>query len=92
MSDERRNTNRVPIEGEHGIGSLQCGHKKLPVLLLDESVHGLGLVAVRPGTLDVGGEVTFESSVRHADGRIGLLKHMTEHERDIFRIGIEWTD
>lgn len=92
MGSERRESYRIPIEGEHGTGSIVAGLKRLPVLLLDESVHGLGMVAVRPGDIAIGGEVTFESNVRHASGRIGVLRHLTEHERDIVRIGLEWTD
>lgn len=92
MSDERRDSLRKPVEGEGAVGLLVSGHKRLPVLLLDESVHGLGMVAVRPGDVRVGGEVVFESAVRRVRGRIGILRHVTEHENDICRIGVEWTD
>ena len=91
-SSNRRVETRLPVEGAQGTGTLLVGRKKYPVLVLDESMCGIGVVAVRVEGLDLGTDVKFESAVRHAEGRIGQLRHVTDHGEEVYRIGLEWTD
>lgn len=67
----RRQAHRTPVEGEHAFGTLVIDGERIPVLIADESVGGLGVVAVNVSDLESGMKVTFESNVRHAAGRVG---------------------
>lgn len=89
----RRQAHRTPVEGEHAFGEIVIEGGRIPVLIADESVGGIGVVAVNVQTeLEPGMEILFESKVRHATGRVGSLKYVHLAGADIYRIGLEWTD
>ena len=72
---------------EHALG----GHVEV-VRVADESVEGLGVVALQVRSLEMGTVVQFESSVRHAESRVGSLRYIRFADSDVCRIGLEWAD
>lgn len=64
------------------------------MLVADESVHGLGVVAIHisESELPVGTPVRYESSVREVGGRVAITKHMNLFAKRIHFIGLEWDD
>lgn len=94
MAEEgnRRRSYRTPVEGEHAFGALLVRGERIPVLIADESVGGVGLVAVNVSDLAPGTEAVFESKVRHVTGRVGSLKYVNLAGADVYRIGLEWND
>lgn len=92
MNDNRRQTHRTPIEGEHAFGQLLIGNDRIPVLISDESIGGLGVVALNLPELAPGMSVEFESTVRHANSRVGSVRHVRLSDSDVYRIGLEWND
>ena len=92
MNEERRKSARLPVEGENGIGRLVSSNRSVPVLLIDETVYGLGMVAVRPRGLEVGMKVEFHSELRQRAGQVGAIRHLSQMDEEVFRIGIEWID
>ena len=92
MSASHRSHVRTAIEGDNALGKLIVGQKQVPVLILNESVGGIGLVAVNLAGIEAGSRVTFESKVRRVEGRIANLRYVNVLEAHIFRIGLEWSD
>ena len=92
MQDNRRRATRTPIEGEHASGILQVGRDRIPALLVDESAHGIGVVAVHAESICLGTTLTLETAVRHLESRVASVKHITVSGADIYRIGLEWLD
>ena len=88
----RRRSVRVLTEGLASAGTIVSGNHRIPVLVCDESVHGVGLVAVNAVDLQLGGNVVFESSVRHVEGRVGSIRYVQMPDVRIYRIGLEWVD
>lgn len=88
----RRSARRIPPEGEAAAGLLIVQSRRIPVLILDESVEGMGLVAVHAMGLPLGDGVAFHSVVRHLEGRIGSVRHVRMCDTHISCIGLQWTD
>lgn len=92
MSEERRLSLRKPVEGEDAFGLLVIDRAQIPVLIINESIHGLGLVAISRKQLQPGMEVTFQSKFRRVESRIANLKHVAVWDAHICRIGLQWVD
>ncbi len=90
MSASRRGSVRTPVEGEHAVGTLILDQKRIPVLIVNESTGGLGVVAVNVPPIEPGTAVGFESAVRHADARVASMKYINALDAYIYRIGLEW--
>lgn len=90
MDTNRRIANRIPVEGAGGVGQLLVQEKTIPVLIVNESAGGLGLVAVHVPDLTPATRVRFRSIVRSVEGRIASLRYVREADGDIYRIGLQW--
>lgn len=93
LDNGRRQAPRnIPPEGESAAGTLIVDRRRIAVLILDESMEGVGLVAVHVGSLDIGDVVHFHSTVRNLEARVGNIRHVRIEEESICRIGLQWTN
>jgi hypothetical protein len=88
----RRKSNRRSVYGHNAFAMLSTDNEKIPVLIINESIGGIGVVAVNPPSLPSGGVIRFESAIRHTDSRIASIKYMKFTDAVVCRIGLEWTD
>lgn len=88
----RRKSNRRTVPGNNAFALLSTENDKIPVLIINESVGGIGVVAVNPPALPSGGLVRFESAIRKTESRIASIKYMKFTDAVVCRIGLEWTD
>jgi hypothetical protein len=88
---ERRRGVRKTPKGGGEPGWIETEGRRIPVLVLDESIGGLGVVAVNWPDARVGAEVVFQSSVRSTEGRIASVRHVTLAGSRVYRIGLEWS-
>jgi hypothetical protein len=88
----RRKGQRNPVRPENAFGMLTGPNIRIPVLLMNESVGGLGVVAVNPPTLEPGSVVEFKSSTRQMESRVASVRYVHFSDAVVCRIGLEWTD
>lgn len=88
---ERRRGVRKAPKGGGEPGWLEMEGRRVPVLVVDESIGGLGVVAVNLPDASVGAQVVFQSSIRATEGRIASVRHVTLAGSRIYRIGLEWS-
>lgn len=93
MSPENRRAQpRRAVDASQAFGYLATDHRRLAVLVVDESAFGLGLIAAHGGDLEPGQEVMFESPMGQSAGRVGRIRHSRLTTNRVARVGLEWTD
>lgn len=88
----RRRGIRRQVRGEHAEAAIWLKGKRLPVLVINESVRGAAIVAVHVPNVSTGTLVRFESPVRKAECKIASLCYVQFADAVICRLGLEWTD
>ena len=92
METERRRSTRMSVEGEGATALLHAGSASIPVLIADESVYGVGVVAVNlhPRIIFQNDEVRFESPIRTVTGRVACIQSDESLGTKICKLGLEW--
>lgn len=89
---ERRRGVRTSPKGNDKAGWVEMDGRRIPVLIADEAVGGIGIVAVHWPRIHIGATVTFFSNSRNTEGRVASVRHVTLAGTPIFRIGLAWMD
>lgn len=89
---ERRKGVRTTPKGHGEPGWIDAAEKRLPVLVVDESVGGMGILAINWPDIPIGSQVRFSSNLRNVEGRIASVRHVTIAGTRVFRVGLEWSD
>jgi hypothetical protein len=90
----RRVESRSCIEPEGSAASLRFQGSNIPVLILDESMHGASVVLVEPMNrpIEADDEVTFSTAVRAVPSRVAHVSRIPLGESSILRLGLEMAD
>lgn len=91
-SINRRRGGRRTTNPEHSFAYLHLTNRKIPVLIMNEAVGGIGVVAVNAPEMDVGSCVQLESFTRRQETRVASVRYVNFSDATICRIGLEWTD
>lgn len=91
-TSNRRKSNRRPVHGNNAFAVLATEKEKIPVLIINESVSGIGVVAVNAPELTSGTIVEFESPIRRTESRVASVKYVRFADAVVCRIGLEWVD
>lgn len=92
MLDNRRRTQRMQVEDQQASAFLVTPNRRIPVLIADESVHGVGVIAVNASSSDfpIDTPVSFESNVRTVESRIAHARSSSLLDCEVCRVGLEW--
>lgn len=88
----RRKGSRRPVKVETAFGVVTHHNRKIPVLLINESLGGMGVLAVNAPELPVGAIVHFEAPTRRIESRVASVRHTNLEGAVVTRLGLEWTD
>lgn len=91
-SANRRKSSRRGLAGASAFALLSTDKDKIPVLIINESLGGIGVIAVNPPHLRPGAVIQFSSSIRQTESRIASIKYVHFTDATVCRIGLEWTD
>jgi hypothetical protein len=91
-TSNRRRNSRNAIKNDRAFGMLSIGNRQIPVLIINESIGGLGVVAVNAPEIETGTIARFESAIRQQESRIASIKYVKFTDAVVCRLGLEWTD
>lgn len=92
QEQNRRRGRRDLVASKDGFAFVLTGRHRLPVLIINESVGGLGAVVVNPPRFDPGAVVYFESLTRRRECKVTSVGLHKFSDAVVCRIGLEWTD
>lgn len=86
---ERRMGVRRPARTATKAGTLEIKGRARPVLVLDQSVAGVGVLAVRLRHVTVGTHVKLHTGVQHLECRVASVDEMSLSGTSVTRLGLE---
>ena len=89
---DRRSGVRNAPRGHGKPGVIDIDGREVPVLVVDESVVGIGVIAVNLPPVQIGSIVQYRSTLQHKESRVSSLAHVDLAEASVTRVGLEWID
>ena len=89
---DRRSGVRNTPRGNGKPGVIDIDGREVPVLVVDESVVGIGVIAVNLPPLQIGSVVHYRSTLHQKESRVSSLAQVELSEASVTRIGLEWID
>ncbi len=87
---DRRSGVRQAPRGQGKPGVIVVDGREVPVLVVDESVAGIGVIAVNLPPVAINAVVHFRSKLHQKESRVTSLAQVDLSESFITRIGLEW--